>query len=201
MIRFRWFDSPRRRRRHGFRRRDRVCRAGLAQPKPAMGAARPQAPSTRSSRDRQRRRFRRHGRDDAVGAQGVRQGPVDADLDVSSPSGIPTTRCRVGPGPAGRLAKKKKAYAEARPRSPAAFKPSGWRGVRKPVMTAKPINRCRHREGRPGRRGVETYAAVAKCRRCSATPSPVRCRCRSGRPFHGAKVDGANATLKSGRRR
>jgi hypothetical protein len=98
------------------------------------------------------------------------------------------------------VAKKKKAYAEAKAAVTAAFKPSGMdAALGKPVMTAKPIIDAGIEKADLLDVASKTYAAVAKVSPMfgNTKPGPLPLPIKVG-PFTALKVDGSTATVKSG---
>jgi hypothetical protein len=102
--------------------------------------------------------------------------------------------------PPAEVAKKKKAYAEAKTAITAAFKPSGLdAAMGKPLMQAQPIIDASVEKADLVDVASKTYAAMAKASTSfgNSKPGPLPLPIKVG-PFTALKVDGATATVKSG---
>jgi hypothetical protein len=96
------------------------------------------------------------------------------------------------------LAKKKKAYADAKTAIAAAFKPSGMdAAIGKPLMEAEPIVDKGIEKADLTELVTKTYAAVAKAAPALGKEGTLKLPLKLG-PFTSLKVDGATATVKSG---
>jgi hypothetical protein len=96
------------------------------------------------------------------------------------------------------LAKKKKAYGDAKTAIAAAFKPSGMdAALGKPLMEAEPIVDKALAKADLSDLVTKTYAAIAKAAPALGKEGPLKLPLKLG-PFTNLKVDGATATVKSG---
>ena len=96
------------------------------------------------------------------------------------------------------LAKKKKAYGDAKTAIAAAFKPSGMdAAIGKPLMEAEPIVDKGLEKADLTELVTKTYAAVAKAAPALGKEGTLKLPLKLG-PFTALKVDGATATVKSG---
>jgi hypothetical protein len=97
------------------------------------------------------------------------------------------------------LAKKKKAYAQLKTDVTAAFKPHGMEGaLGQPVMKAEPIIDKGLEKADPIDLASKLYAAVLKAGPAfGKDQSTLKLPLKAG-PFTALKVEGANATVKSG---
>jgi hypothetical protein len=96
------------------------------------------------------------------------------------------------------LAKKKKAYGDAKTAIAAAFKPSGMdAALGKPLMEAEPIVDKGLAKADLTDLVTKTYAAIAKAAPALGKEGTLKLPLKLG-PFTNLKVDGATATVKSG---